>query len=247
VRTNRDLLVNVLRHPAFRAGDTHTGFFDQHGLGTLAAGPDAGAEAVFALAAVMADDARRRLDAPVLPGLRSGWRNVVSQSRRVEMDGPSGRHEVRYRLGRSGLVAEGPDQLGAVELVRVRPDEVVLLIDGARRRFEVAFHGDDVYVDAVHGSAHLTAVPRFTDPEELPAPGSLLAPLPGSVARIDVAVGDGVVAGQPMLVLEAMKMQHSIDAPATGTVTEVGVRVGDQVKPGAVLAVVDPDRPPEDG
>jgi propionyl-CoA carboxylase alpha chain len=237
LRTNRDLLVNVLRHPAFLAGDTHTGFFDQHDLASLAAGLNADAEPVFALAAALALDAARRAEAPVLPGVRSGWRNVVSQPQRVELDGPGGRHDVRFRLGRGGLDAGGFD---GVELVRAAGDEVVLAVDGARRRYEVARYGDDVYVDAAYGSVHLTVVGRFTDPEDLVAPGSLLAPLPGSVVRIDASVGDEVSVGQPMLLLEAMKMQHRIDAPATGTVTEICVKEGEQVKLGAVLAVVQP-------
>jgi propionyl-CoA carboxylase alpha chain len=237
LRTNRDLLVNVLRHPAFLAGDTHTGFFDQHGLASLAAGLDADAEPVFALAAALALDAARRAEAPVLPGVRSGWRNVVSQPQRVELDGPGGRHDVRFRLGRGGLVAGDFD---GVELVRAAGDEVVLAVDGARRRYEVARHGDDVYVDAAHGSVHLAVVGRFTDPEDLVAPGSLLAPLPGSVVRIDASVGDEVSVGKPMILLEAMKMQHRIEAPATGTVTEICVKEGEQVKLGAVLAVVQP-------
>ena len=145
------------------------------------------------------------------------------------------------------MVAEGfggIDGFDGVELIRASGDEVVLVVDGARRRFEVARHGDDVYVDAAHGSVHLKVVGRFADPSALVAPGSLLAPLPGSVVRVDASVGDEVVIGQPMLLLEAMKMQHSIEAPARGTVTEICVRAGEQVKLGAGLAVVRPHPSP---
>jgi propionyl-CoA carboxylase alpha chain len=78
------------------------------------------------------------------------------------------------------------------------------------------------------------------------APGSLLAPMPGSVVRIAVAVGDRVQAGAPILWLEAMKMQHKITAPADGVVAELPVSEGQQIDVGAVLAVVtdDPTLPP---
>jgi propionyl-CoA carboxylase alpha chain len=84
----------------------------------------------------------------------------------------------------------------------------------------------------------LVPVERFADPADQVAAGSLLAPMPGTVVRVVVAAGDKVTAGQPLLWLEAMKMQHRIDAPADGVVAELGVSVGDQVEVGRVLAVV---------
>jgi propionyl-CoA carboxylase alpha chain len=68
--------------------------------------------------------------------------------------------------------------------------------------------------------------------------GSLLAPMPGTVSRVGVAVGDRVVQGQPLLWLEAMKMEHQILAPAAGVVATLHAEVGSQVETGAVLAVV---------
>jgi propionyl-CoA carboxylase alpha chain len=87
-------------------------------------------------------------------------------------------------------------------------------------------------------------VERFPDPIDAVPAGSLLAPMPGAVARVAAAVGDRVERGQPLLWLEAMKMQHQIDAPTSGVVTELPVAAGQQVDVGAVLAVVVPD--PED-
>jgi propionyl-CoA carboxylase alpha chain len=88
----------------------------------------------------------------------------------------------------------------------------------------------------------LRRVPRFVDPAEQVAAGSLLAPMPGSVIRIAVAQGDTVTAGQPILWLEAMKMQHQINAPADGVIAELPVSAGQQIDVGAVLAVVtDPE------
>ena len=71
--------------------------------------------------------------------------------------------------------------------------------------------------------------------------GSLLAPMPGSVIRVGAALGDTVTAGQPLIWLEAMKMEHTITAPADGVLTELNVAVGQQVEVGAVLARVETD------
>ena len=87
--------------------------------------------------------------------------------------------------------------------------------------------------------------PRFVDPAEHVAAGSLVAPMPGSVVRVAVEVGDRVAAGAPVLWLEAMKMQHQISAPVAGVISELPVSVGQQIEVGAVLAVVTEDEPEE--
>jgi propionyl-CoA carboxylase alpha chain len=232
--TNRDLLVRVLTHDAFLAGDTDTAFFDTHGLDTLAA-PLAGEEAVrlSALAAALAQAAANRSAARVLGRVPSGWRNVVAQPQVRTYSADGTEHEVRYRLTRDGLA--GPE---GVALVSATPDEVVLDVAGLRRRFEVAAYPGLSCVDSALGSVALVPVERFADPADQVAAGSLLAPMPGTVVRVAVQAGEKVDAGQPLLWLEAMKMQHRIDAPADGVVAELGVAVGDQVDVGRVLAVV---------
>jgi propionyl-CoA carboxylase alpha chain len=138
-------------------------------------------------------------------------------------------------LGRDGLVADGFD---GVRLLDIDADEVAFDVDGVVRRFRVARHGAHRYVDSPAGSVALRRVERFTDPIDAVPAGSLLAPMPGAVARVAAAVGDRVERGQPLLWLEAMKMQHQIDAPTNGVVTELPVQAGQQVDVGAVLAVV---------
>ena len=76
--------------------------------------------------------------------------------------------------------------------------------------------------------------------------GDIIAPMPGKVIAVDVAQGDTVTAGQRLLVLEAMKMEHALTAPFDGTVTELNVSAGSQVQVEAVLAVVEAS-PPRDG
>ena len=240
LRTNRDLLVRVLTHPAFLAGATDTAFLPSHGLAELSR-PLGGAEAdrLCALAAVLADDAAAREHAPVLRGIPSGWRNVVSQNHSVTLGAAAGEVSVSYRLDRAGLMADGYDD---VTLVSHDAATVVLEADGVRHRFQVARYGADRYVDSAIGARHFTVADRFPDPSSALAAGSLLAPMPGSVVRIAVHAGEVVRAGQPILWLEAMKMQHQIDAPADGVVSELPVSAGQQVDVGAVLAIVTPQQ-----
>jgi propionyl-CoA carboxylase alpha chain len=88
-------------------------------------------------------------------------------------------------------------------------------------------------------SVALHALPRFPDAAASLAEGSLVAPMPGTVTAVHVAVGDEVSAGQPLLVLEAMKMQHPVVAGAPGVVRSLDVVPGTQVDAGTVLAVIE--------
>ena len=232
--TNRDLLVRSLRHPDFVAAALDTGFYDRN-LDALTE-PAPGREPA-AVAAALAEAARQ--------GSRfgGGWRNVPSQPQSRTY----GDHEVRYRRGREGYTVEGVE--GVDRVVSVGPERVVLELGGVQRQFEVTSYGDQVYVDTPTGAHTLTATPRFPDPTARTAPGSLLAPMPGTVVRVAEGLAEGarVTAGQPLLWLEAMKMEHRISAPATGTLTALHAAPGRQVEVGTLLAVVQADTDaPED-
>ncbi len=237
VRTNRDLLVNVLRHPAFLDGATDTAFFDTHGLGALSAPlTDDRTVALSAVAAALADAVENRSAATAFAAAPSGWRNLASGhqiKRYADIGGIE--HDVRYRFTRSGL--ELPDH-DDVSLLSASPTRIVLTVAGVDRPFEVARYGQDVFVDSPSGPVHLTAKPRFGDPDDAVAHGSLLAPMPGSVLRVGAAAGDTVTAGQPLVWLEAMKMEHTVTAPSDGVLAELNVEPGQQVDVGFVIARV---------
>ncbi|WP_018598709.1 biotin carboxylase N-terminal domain-containing protein [Mycobacterium sp. 155] len=241
VRTNRDLLVNVLRHPAFLDGATDTAFFDTHGLEALAA-PLSSPEAVTlsVVAAALADAAQSRSAAKVFGAAPSGWRNLASgYQTRTYCEGDT-EHTVRYRFTRTGLeLPDHPD----VTLVAAKPEHVVLGVDRVEWAFDVARYGNpeapEVFVDSSLGPVQFTARPRFPDPNDAVAHGSLLAPMPGSVVRVGATTGDSVTAGQPLIWLEAMKMEHTIAAPEDGVLAELNVTAGQQVEVGAVLARVE--------
>jgi propionyl-CoA carboxylase alpha chain len=245
VRTNRDLLVNVLRHPAFLDGATDTAFFDTHGLAALAA-PLADAEGIrlSAIAAALADAARNRSTATVFGSIPSGWRNMASGYQvKTYLDDGGTEHRIEYRFTRTGLVLPADE---SIQLVSASADEVVLADgNGVASSFAVARHGQDIYVDSARGPVHLVALPRFPEPGSAVEKGSLVAPMPGNVIRLGAAVGDTVTTGQPLIWLEAMKMEHTITAPADGVLAELNVDTGQQVEVGAVLARVEAPQDPE--
>ena len=238
VDTNRDLLVNVLRHPAFLDGATDTAFFDTHGLPDLAR-PVADDRTIelSAIAAALADAAANRDTATVFAGAPSGWRNLGSIPQHKSYDDAGGHtHDVRYRFHRDGVRIHGHDD---VHVVSASHERVVLADGSVERPFDVCRYGADVFVDSPDGSVRLTALPRYPDPAAALAQGSLVAPMPGSVLRVAATVGDTVTAGQPLIWLEAMKMEHTITAPTDGVLAELNVEPGRQVEVGSILARVD--------
>ena len=242
VRTNRELLVNVLRHPAFLDGATDTAFFDTHGLAELSAPlADATTVRLSAIAAALADAAHNRATATVFGSIPSGWRNLPSGYQvKTYRDDQGNDRRVEYRFTRTGLVLPGDE---SVRLVSAASDEVVLTDgDGVACNFAVkryASKDPDIYVDSARGPVHLVALPRFPEPGSAVEQGSLVAPMPGNVIRLGATVGDTVTAGQPLIWLEAMKMEHTITAPADGVLTQLNVNTGQQVEVGAVLARVE--------
>ena len=123
-------------------------------------------------------------------------------------------------------------------MIAATADHVLLEVSGVQHRFDVARAGGVVWVDSALGAVALTPLERLPAPAVAGEPGSLLAPMPGTLVRAEVSSGDPVAAGQPVLVLEAMKMEHLILAPAGGVLAELRVKPGTQVDAGDVLAIV---------
>ena len=243
LKTNRDFLVRLLEDSSFLAGNFDTRFLERPSAEALREPLlDGGERAACAAAAALAGQAARRANAPVQETIPSGWRNNPSQDQRVEYVHGDQTLTVDYRFGRDGGLVElkvDGQPLSAFRLGAARAGEVELELDGIRRSYCVRHDGGHVHVSLPGGQCDLRELERFPDPAAQAAPGSLLAPMPGRVIRVDAAEGVRVEIGQPMLVLEAMKMEHEIVAPSAGVVTALPVGVGDQVDAGALLAAID--------
>jgi acetyl/propionyl-CoA carboxylase alpha subunit len=224
VVTNRELLVAVLDDADFLAGRyvRLTPLVREEHVDPLRAA-----------VAALAEAAARRGSLP------SGWRNVPAHPQRVAYAVAGQEVAVAYRFRRDGLEVAVDGEPLSLALVSAAPDRVVLDVDGVRRAFAVHQTDTAVFVDDATGSSTLNRVPRFPDPNALAHAGSLLAPMPGSVVRVAAAVGARVTAGQPLVVLEAMKMEHTVAAPLDGVLTALHVQAGDQVESGQALAVVE--------
>lgn len=235
VVTNRDFLVATLRNEAFLAGDTTTDFIERVDPAGSQAAPDT---AMAAIVAAMWIQGRNRADDRVWGFARSNFRTGSLPPQSIEFETATDEtHRIEYSLRRNGGFT-----LGSGETVLVHewtPDDIELEIDGRRLRAAVTVADGVGYVTLGRTTVTLSVKPRFAIPgSELPT-GGLVAPMPGSVIELRCAIGDTVAAGQVLVVLEAMKMEHHITAPFDGTVTELPIAVGDQVENGALLLTIE--------
>ena len=236
ITTNRSFLAAVLRDPAFAAGDTTTDFIDrvEPAPPTL----DDAALAQMATAAALWLQGDNRASAPVLGGIPSGWRNARLPAEKVVLAAGDRTVEVVYRARRDGSFHVGAD--GRALVHRWSPGHVDVEVDRRRSTHRITRVGDHLHVQVPFGTVTLDIVPRFPLPESATTAGGLEAPMPGVVRDVRVAVGDHVRAGQVLVVLEAMKMEHQIAAPEDGTVGAVHVQVDSQVHRGDVLLAIEP-------
>ncbi|MCW2838519.1 MAG: acetyl/propionyl-CoA carboxylase subunit alpha [Aeromicrobium sp.] len=233
VLTNLDFLRSILDDEEFGAARLHTALLDERLDDWTRPRLNGSAVRRLVLAAALAEASAASTGARVLSRIPTAYRNVPSQPRTRSYVHGGDEVTVSY--------SAGPVQhdLDDVTVVSAAPHRVVLDVAGVTEAYDVVRGPGWVDVDGPHGSADLVPVPRFVDPAETVAAGSLLAPMPASVVSVAVTDGQQVSKGDVVVVLEAMKMQHTIAAPTDGTVTGLSVTAGAQVESGAVLAVIE--------
>ncbi|MFI1529933.1 acetyl-CoA carboxylase biotin carboxylase subunit [Streptomyces griseus] len=225
VPTNTGFLRRLLAHPDVVSGDLDTGLVEREAAGLV---PDGVPDEVYAAAAAVRRDALApRPDA-------NGWTDPFSVPNGWRTGGAPA--PLRFPLRVAGT---DPVTYGAPDSATVTADRVTVELDGAVGHFHRSGDWLGRDGDTWHVQDH--------DPVEASLSGAgrsgadtLAAPMPGTVTVVKVAVGDEVAAGQSLLVVEAMKMEHVISAPHAGTVTELDVTAGATVAMDQILAVVVP-------
>lgn len=225
VQTNAGFLRRLLAHPAVVAGDLDTGLVEREAEELLAGSGDVPEEVYDAAAAV-------RLSS--LAPAEGGWTDPFSVPSGWRLGGEPA--PVVFHLRAPGLepVAHRPRGTSTVT-----PGRVSVTLDGVRHTFHRAGDWLGREGDAWHVRDHDPVAASLSGAAHAGV-DSLTAPMPGTVTVVKVAVGDEVAAGQSLLVVEAMKMEHVISAPHAGTVSELDVTPGTTVAMDQVLAVITP-------
>ena len=227
VKTNLAFLRRILAHPAFAACELDTGFIPRHQPQLLPA-PGELPDTFWQLAAdawVQSESPLKRDDDPHSPwASRNGWR-------------AGGKAEIELNLSCQGENLK----VRAADTACLQGEELLAEIEGTRQRLRAIRRGDTLYLQ---WQGELHAVTRFDPIAAAEAShaqqGGLSAPMNGSIVRVLVEPGQAVEAGAALVVLEAMKMEHSIRAPEAGTVKALYCREGEMVSEGAVLVELAP-------
>ena len=246
LNSNLFFLETLARHPAFAAGALDTHFIETHGVaGAAAPLGDADAMRAMAIAAMLADRAGRA--APTADrfspwGRGDAWRLNGAGLERIELEdeGEIVAFEVAH-LPHGYRLESGGRTLTVTGVVRDADGGLAAEIDGRRRAGAVVAEGRKLTVFLAGARRELL----LEDPDaagrdaEIDA-GRLTSPMPGMVVRVLVEAGQTVRKDTPLLVLEAMKMEHTIAAPADGAVEALPFGVGDQVEEGVELVAFRP-------
>ena len=235
VKTNRDFLISCLRNESFINGNTTTDFIERekpNGEQVLSENQIFNASAAIALWIAMGN----RASDEVTDFMPSNWTNGRMPYQRIKLMILKNEIEIKYQLKRSGLF----EVMGTNCKIHAVDESGIDVEVGSHRFFaQVTRANDQILINMPFGDLDAVIVPRFIEPGNEVPEGGLVAPMPGKVIEVKVKKGDKVKAGDTLIIIEAMKMEHSIKATENGKVTKLMVSLNQQVDNGATLLVLD--------
>lgn len=235
VKTNRDFLISCLRNESFINGKTTTDFIAREKPSTeqeLSENQLLESSVAIALWTAM----QNRASDPVTSFMPSNWTNGRMPNQRIKLLIQKNEIEVTYRLQRNGLFSV----MGLISKIHAYDESGIDLEIGSHRFFAQITRADDrILINMPFGDLDAKIIKRFAEPGNEVPEGGLVAPMPGKVIEVKVKKGDKVKAGDTLVIIEAMKMEHSIKATGNGKVTQLMVVLNQQVDNGATLLVLD--------
>ncbi len=238
ITTNRNFLVSTLRHNKFLKGETTTDFIDSNSPEpNLQLTEEDIKKAAITVALWLQN--KNRKNAIVLKSIPSGWRNGRLPSQEVSLLYSGEKVTVSYKTKRDESFVF--DNGSTATINHCSAEHIEAEVDGERMTSLITERKESIHLQTSQGTVSFEILPRFEPPVLQIAEGSLVAPMPGVVLEIRVSNGDTVSAGDTLLTLEAMKMEHHVKAPYNGTVTEILVSENQQLDNGVPLLVINPD------
>ena len=235
VKTNRDFLVNCLKTEEFLSGDTTSDFIERVDPSRKLEINQSEIEHVTAIAAMWLQQQNRN-NSNVAKFMPSGWTNGRLPNQKLTFEFENTEYEIEYKQHRDHKFLFSTDK--EAYIYSSDEDGIDLIFDGKRHYSRVTVSKNNILVHMPFGDVMLQLKPRFKIPGTEVTIGGLIAPMPGKVIDVKVKKGKKVKAGDTLVILEAMKMEHSIKAAEDGTVSELLISVNDQVENGALLMVV---------
>ena len=235
VVTNRQFLISCLRNESFINGNTTTDFIEREALETkknLSANELHQTSTAVALWLAQ----QNRVSDPVTGFMPANWTNGRMPLQRVKLLFIQDEIEVKYKLNKDNLY----EVMGSIcEIYHCDIAGIDVEIDSHRFYAHVTEAGSEITINMPFGDVNASVLPRFIEPGNDVPEGGLIAPMPGKVIDVKVKKGSKVKAGDTLVIIEAMKMEHAIKATETGKIAKVMIKLNDQVDNGATLLVLE--------
>ena len=235
VTTNRDFLVECLRSKDFHKGNTTSDFIsiakpkrsiELKGTELEQAG----------IAAALWLQGENRKNTPILSGIQSGWTNSRLPKQKINFQYNSEELSILYKSNRDGSfeINKGIN----AKIIEWNNSGIDIEIEDIRFFSKVTRKDANLIVHGPWGDILFKIMPRFKSVSQEVKDGGLIAPMPGKVIDLKVKVGSKIKKGDTLVILEAMKMEHTVKATEDGVIDELFISNHDQVENGALLMVI---------
>ena len=238
LKTNREFLIRLLEHQDFVQGRSDTGFIADH-FEQLVKDEDSQLDRAALIAVVLYLQKRWQHSAELLSELPLSYRNNPSRDPSLRLQIEDREVEISWHSTANGDYAVSVfDSVVMARVVSCGPSDMRLSIDGVQRTLRVVEAADRFYLHSMLGSRVIKRLPRYPVHQSAAEEGSANSPMPGQVLKIVVEVGQSISAGDPLIILEAMKMEHTMRATVDGVVEAILVNQGEIVRPGQALVQI---------
>lgn len=221
VNSNKQFLVNLLRHPVVVAGDTNTAFIQQHFQDDTSLHSQVLSLEILAIAAALLSQSKGIV----------AWQTGLGVPLPLKLKYDDQQIQLQLSSENNQITVQLCDQTICIEVIEKTAEQMIYVVEGVRRRVQYVLDGDQLYLDRDNGNITIRNV-TYAAPEtaDVVGDGKIRAPMDGAVVNILVNKGDSVVKGQTLLVLEAMKIQQQIRSDVDGVVEDILGQQGQQVK-----------------
>ncbi|RCL42848.1 MAG: biotin/lipoyl-binding protein [SAR86 cluster bacterium] len=235
VKTNKDFLVECIRHPEFLAGNTTSDFIEIQSPNRKKVLNDYNKNNLMIAGALWISQTNIK-NKNKLRFIKHSWTNGRLPHQNISFQFENEIHQIKY----SYINKESISILEKnVEIISFDNEVLECVIDDIRSQYQIYRDKDRLFVFDSFNDIQLKVLPRFVDPSTSSIEGGLLAPMPGKISEVLIKKDQKVKAGQSLMIIEAMKMEQTIKSPNAGKISKIMVKKGQQVENGESLLVID--------
>ncbi len=235
VKTNKDFLVECIRHPEFLAGNTTSDFIEIQSPNRKKVLNDYNKNNLMIAGALWISQTNIK-NKNKLRFIKHSWTNGRLPHQNISFQFENEIHQIKY----SYINKESVSILEKnVEIISFDNEVLECVIDDIRNHYQIYREKDRLFVFDSFNDIQLRVLPRFVDPSTSSIEGGLLAPMPGKISEVLIKKDQKVKAGQSLMIIEAMKMEQTIKSPNAGKISKIMVKKGQQVENGESLLVID--------